>query len=171
MSAIAFISMPTADARAYQAGALDANGQKPERHISNGTGVPCRHCQRDVAADEPYLILAYRPFPQAQPYAEIGPIFLHAEPCDRYPVTGEMPAMFVKRERYLLKGYRADDRICYGTGQIVASAEVAAAAARILARDEVAYVHVRSALNNCYQCRIERMSRPQAAGISDQLQA
>ena len=76
MSAITFISMPTADARAYQAGALDANGQKPERHISNGTGVPCRHCQRDVATDEPYLILAYRPFPQAQPYAEIGPIFL-----------------------------------------------------------------------------------------------
>ena len=79
--------------------------------------------------------------------------------------------MFAKRERYLLKGYRVDDRICYGTGQIVASAEVPAAAARILARDEVAYVHVRSAVNNCYQCRIDRMSRPQAAGISDQLQA
>ena len=171
MSSITFITMPTDVARAHQAGAPDANGQKPERHISDGTGVPCRHCQRDVAADEPYLILAYCPFPRAQPYAEIGPIFLHAEPCDRYPVTGEMPAMFLKRERYLLKGYRADDRICYGTGQIVPSAEVPAAAARILARDEVAYVHVRSALNNCYQCRIDRMSRPQAAGISDPLQA
>ena len=79
--------------------------------------------------------------------------------------------MFLKREHYLLKGYRADDRICYGTGQIVASAEVPAAAARILARDEVAYVHVRSALNNCYQCLIDRMSQPQAAGISDPLQA
>jgi Protein of unknown function (DUF1203) len=117
------------------------------------------------------LILAYRPFPRAQPYAEIGPIFLHAEPCDRYPAPGEMPAMFLKREHYLLKGYRADDRICYGTGQVVASAEVPAAAARILARDDVAYVHVRSALNNCYQCRIDRMSGPQAAGISDPLQA
>jgi hypothetical protein len=63
MSAITFISMPTDVARAYQAGALDANGQKPERHTSRGTGVPCRHCQRDVAADEPYLILAYSPFP------------------------------------------------------------------------------------------------------------
>lgn len=171
MSAITFISMPTDVARAYQAGALDANGPKPERHISSGTGVPCRHCQRDVAADEPYLILAYSPFPRVQPYAEIGPIFLHAEPCDRYPVSDEMPAMFLKRERYLLKGYLADDRICYGTGQIVASADVPAAAARILARDDVAYVHVRSALNNCYQCRIERASRPHAAGISDPLQA
>lgn len=163
MSAITFVSIPTDLARAYQAGALDANGQKPERHISRGTGAPCRHCQRDVAAGEPYLILAYSPFPRVQPYAEIGPIFLHAEPCDRYPVSGEMPAMFLKREHYLLKGYLADDRICYGTGQIVASADVPAAAARILTRDDVAYVHVRSALNNCYQCRIERASRPQAS--------
>jgi hypothetical protein len=110
MSAITFIAMPTDVARAHQAGAPDANGQKPERHVSDGTGVPCRHCQRDVAADEPYLILAYRPFPRAQPYAEIGPVFLHAEPCDRYPVTGEMPAMFLKREHYLLKGYRGGHR-------------------------------------------------------------
>ena len=65
MSAITFIAMPTDVARAHQAGAPDANGQEPERHISGGTGVPCRHCQRDVAADEPYLILTYRPFPGA----------------------------------------------------------------------------------------------------------
>jgi hypothetical protein len=45
------------------------------------------------------------------------------------------------------------------------------AAARILARDEVAYARVRSALNNGYQCRIDRASRPQAAGIRDPLQA
>ena len=30
------------------------------------------------------------------------------------------------------------------------------AAARILASGDVAYVHVRSAYNNCFQCRIER---------------
>ena len=55
-----------------------------------------------------YLILAYRPFDEAQPYAEVGPIFLHAEPCERYPVTGETPAMFLQRERYLLKGYHPE---------------------------------------------------------------
>ena len=156
MNSVRFVSLPTEIARAYQVGAPDANGQKPERHISDGDGVPCRHCQRDVAAGEAYLILAYRPFDAAQPYAEVGPIFLHAEPCERYPVTGEPPAMFLQRESYLLKGYHPNDRIYYGTGRIVPSAEVAAAAAEILARPDVAYVHVRSALNNCYQCRIER---------------
>ena len=157
MLPIQFTSMPSEVARAYQAGAADANGQVPERHISDGDGVPCRHCQRDVAAGEPYLILAHRPFPEPQPYAEVGPIFLHAEPCERYPATAETPAMFMKPgRRYLLKGYHPNDRIFYGTGQIVEPQEVAAAASRILERPGVAYVHVRSALNNCFQCRIDR---------------
>jgi hypothetical protein len=157
MSDVQFTSMSTEEARASHAGAPDANGQRPERHISDGDGVPCRHCQRDVAAGEPYLILAYRPFPEVQPYAEVGPIFLHAEPCERYAPTGETPSMFMRAgRRYLLKGYRANDRICYGTGQIVEPGEVAGAARAILERPDVAYVHVRSALNNCFQCRIDR---------------
>ena len=156
MTELRFISMPTEEARAFWAGGADANGHRPEVHISKGGGVPCRHCQRDVAEGEPYLILAYRPFAEAQPYAEVGPIFLHAEPCERYPETDAVPAMFLKRDSYLLKGYGADERIVYGTGRIVPSKGMNAAAAEILAREDVSYVHVRSALNNCYSCRIER---------------
>lgn len=156
MTEISFSSMPTAEAEAFWAGGADANGQAPEVHVSAGDGVPCRHCQQDVAEGARYLILAYSPFPRPQPYAEIGPIFLHAEPCRRYPATERVPAMFLARESYLLKGYGGDDRIVYGTGQIVPSAELDSAAAGILARDDVDYVHVRSALNNCFSCRIDR---------------
>ena len=156
MTDIRFTSMPTRQAEAYRVGALDANGHRPENHISGGDGVPCRHCQRDVAEGEPYLILAYRPFPRPQPYAEIGPIFLHADSCRRYPDSDRVPAMFLERESYLLKGYGADDRIVYHTGRIVGSAEIATAASAILDRDEVTYVHVRSALNNCFSGRIDR---------------
>ena len=49
-----------------------------------------------------------------------------------------------------------DDRIVYGTGQVVASAELEAEAEKIFALPGVTYVHVRSAQNNCYTCRIER---------------
>ncbi|HTN97153.1 MAG TPA: DUF1203 domain-containing protein [Nordella sp.] len=157
MSAVAFIALDTEEVRALQMGAADANGQKPERHISDGDGVPCRHCQRDVGKGESYLILNYRPFPALQPYAESGPIFLHAEPCERYALTQEAPDMFFKNgRRYLIKGYYANDRIAYGTGTIVEPHDMAAAAAKILERSDIAYIHVRSALNNCYQLRIER---------------
>ena len=55
---------------ALQRGGPDAYGMPPERRISDGDGVPCRHCLRTVAAGKDYLVLAYRPFPEFQPYAE-----------------------------------------------------------------------------------------------------
>ncbi|HUQ35267.1 MAG TPA: DUF1203 domain-containing protein, partial [Aestuariivirga sp.] len=119
-------------------------------------GVPCRHCLQDVAAGEGYLILAYRPFPALQPYAETGPIFLHAKACRRADDAQETPAMLARRMAHLIKGYSSDDRIVYGTGKIVPSAALDAEAANILKREDVAYVHVRSSVNNCYTCRIER---------------
>ncbi len=156
MTSIKYNAMPTSEARSFQAGAADAHGQEPERHISSGSGVPCRHCLRDVAEGEAYLILAYRPFPELQPYAETGPIFLHADPCERSQGQHETPPMLMKRAAHLIKGYGRDDRIVYGTGKIVTSPELSSSAAAILERSDVAYVHVRSALNNCYTCRIDR---------------
>jgi hypothetical protein len=156
MNRINYAAMPTHEAQAYREGAADAYGKPPERRISDGSGVPCRHCLRDVVEGDAYLILAYRPFPELQPYAETGPIFLHAEPCERAADQSDTPAMLMKRAAHLIKGYGADDRIVYGTGKIVASPELSLSAAAILERPDVAYMHVRSALNNCYTCRIDR---------------
>lgn len=161
MPTLRFVAMSTDTAEAYRAGASDANGQPADRRISDGSGIPCRHCLEDVAAGEPYLVLAYRPFPAPQPYAETGPVFLHAGPCRRYDEDADMPAMFRKRERFLLRCYGHDDRIVYGTGGVVATAELEREAAALLERPEVAYLHVRSAAYSCYQCRVEH------AAISD----
>ncbi len=156
MTELRFIALATETVRALQAGSPDANGRAPERDISDGSGVPCRHCLHDVAAGEPFLVLAHRPFPEAQPYAETGPIFLHAEPCARHGEAAEVPALFLSRAQALIRGYGKDDRIVYGTGQVVASAEIGAVARDLLAAPEVAYLHLRSASNNCYQCCIQR---------------
>lgn len=156
MTGLRFVALTTETVRALQSGAADANGQAPERHVSDGNGVPCRHCLTDVAEGAPFLILAHRPFPKAQPYAETGPIFLHAEPCERHGETADVPALFRNRAQALIRGYGTDDRIVYGTGRVVASSEIAVAARALLERPEVAYLHLRSATNNCYQCRIER---------------
>ena len=155
MSEFCIVAMPSEAAARFRDGGLDANGQAPERHISDGDGVPCRHCLTDVAKGEAYLILAYRPFPRPQPYAEIGPIFLHADACRRYEER-PIPAMLLARERILIRGYGADDRIVYGTGKVIPTADLAAAAADLLRRPEIAYAHLRSASNNCFQCRLER---------------
>ncbi|MEM8632514.1 MAG: DUF1203 domain-containing protein [Pseudomonadota bacterium] len=151
-----FLPLPTNDVRALQAGRADANGQSPETLISDGAGIPCRHCLQEVPAGKPYLILAYRPFPKAQPYAEVGPIFLCADTCAPHADGAALPEILGTSPDYLLKGYGADDRIVYGTGQVTPREALRDTAEAILARPDVEYVHVRSARNNCYQCRIDR---------------
>jgi hypothetical protein len=151
---IRFSAMPTDTVRALQNGGPDANGQVPEISVSTGPGNPCRHCLDNVPEGQPMLILAYRPFPALQPYAETGPIFLCAGECARYEAG--QPAIFAGTSGYLIKGYGADDRIVYGTGRVVPSATMEAEAEDIFRDPRVAYVHVRSARNNCYQCRIDR---------------
>lgn len=155
MPAIRFTAMPTETAAALWHGARDAYDQAPERTISPGEGMPCRHCLGFIAAGESMLVLAYRPFPQLQPYAETGPIFLHGAPCPRYEAIEVLPPMLASPD-YILRGYDEHDRIVYGTGAVTPTEQIAERAAVLLDRPEIAYVHVRSARNNCYQCRIDR---------------
>ncbi len=152
---IRFTALPTDQVRALQRGAPDAYGSAPERQLSDGDGVPCRHCLKNVAAGEEYLILAYRPFPALQPYAETGPIFLHARECERAEESDALPEILASRD-YIVRGYSADDRIVYGSGAVVPTSEIRERAAALLARPDIAYVHTRSGRNNCYQCRIDR---------------
>lgn len=151
---IRFTALPTETVRALQAGGPDAHGQMPERRTSDGAGVPCRHCLQQVPAGRDYLILAHRPFPAPQPYAETGPIFLCADPCTAGGGDA-LPAMLASAQ-YIVRGYGPDDRIVYGTGGVVPTPAIPDRAADLLARAGVAYVHVRSAANNCYQVRIDR---------------
>jgi hypothetical protein len=152
---IRFVALETALVRRLRDGGPDANGQTPERGVTPADGYPCRHCLGPIGKGEPYLTLALRPFPAPQPYAEIGPVFLHAGDCPRGGGDAGIPG-FLDSPRYMVRGYGADDRIVYGTGTIEATQDIPAAAAEKFLNPSVRYLHVRSASNNCYHCRIER---------------
>lgn len=156
MIPIQFTALATELVHAYQNGMVDANGQKPEQYISNGSGTPCRHCLQPIGLGEPYLVLAHRPFPAPQPYAEVGPIFLHAETCTPYVRETAVVPPILDSEQYIVRGYNEHDKIIYGTGAVVPTTEIPQAAAQLLADSTVAYLHVRSSTNNCFQCRIDR---------------
>ena len=151
-----FTPIPTNTVRALQSGGPDFYGQAPEQTISDGEGNPCRHCLKNTPKDEPMLILSYRPFPEDQPYAEVGPIFLCGNACEAAEPSDELPEILRSSPDYLIKGYTADHRIKYGTGNIVTSEQLISACTRIFVDESVAYIHVRSARNNCYQCRVSR---------------
>lgn len=151
---ITFTALPTATVRALQSGGPDAYGLTPERRISDGDGNPCRHCLRMIPKGAGMLVLAHRPFPALQPYAETGPIFLCADPCTQG--GGDEPPAILASPDYILRGYGADDRIVYGSGAVVPTAALTDRARHLLANPAIAYLHVRSARNNCYQLRIDR---------------
>ena len=149
-----FTPISTAIVRAYQAGGVDANGQVPERAVSDGGGNPCRHCLNLIPDGSDMLTLAHRPFPTLQPYAELGPIFLCAETC----VAGggaDVPGILAP-PHYILRGCSAADRIVYGSGAVVPTVRIATEAEARFLDDKIAYLHVRSARNNCFQVRIDR---------------
>ncbi len=151
---IRFTPIPTDLVRAYQAGGVDANGQVPEWAVSDGQANPCRHCLKMIPNGAVMLILAHRPFPAPQPYAELGPIFLCAIACEAGGGAGVPQVM--ESPDYIMRGYGANDRIVYGTGAVVPTDTIMREAERRLADPHVAYLHVRSARNNCYQVRIDR---------------
>lgn len=137
-----------------RSGAPDANGQTALTRVAEGVANPCRHCLDLIAEGEDKLVLSYRPFDTVQPYAETGPIFLHARPCTRYE-SARLPVWFDFLDPAIVRGYDRDDWIRYDTGKVVPGPRIDATCRDILADAGVAYVHIRSRFN-CFQCRVDR---------------
>lgn len=149
-----YVPLPTDAVRAMQAGGPDAYGRPPERQVSDGT-VGCRHCLRNIAEGDDCLLVAVRPFGALQPYAETGPLYLCARPCAPAPAGAAMPEL-LDSPSYILRGYDARERIIYGTGGVTATDGIDARLTSLLNRQDVAFVDIRSAANNCFQCRVTR---------------
>jgi uncharacterized protein DUF1203 len=146
--------IPTEGCERIWRGGVDANGQPALVRIADGRANPCRHCLELIREGDEKLVLAHRPFDGLHPYAETGPIFLHATPCDRYE-SGVVPPWFDYLDPAIVRGYGEDHWIRYDTGNVVRGKEITRACETILDDVTVAYVHVRSKYN-CFQCRIDR---------------
>jgi hypothetical protein len=116
------------------------------------TGYPCRHCLRFAKPGERLILFPYASIPAGHPYSETGPIFVHAEPCERYRATHEYPDD--------LRGGRAFR--AYNTRYGMIDAEVAdgsepeAIVEKLLQNPETAFVDARSVTRGCYTFRIQR---------------
>ena len=127
----------------WQAGVPNADGHPPGRHVTAAGTGPRRDCLGEIAGGAPYLILAHRPFPKPQPYAEVGPIFLCAAPCARYDGPA-VPPLFLTWRAIMIRGYGADNRIVYGSGQVIPPRSIRATSKYQLGQPAIAYLHLRS---------------------------
>lgn len=148
-----FHPIPTAHVARIRADKTDSNGQPVETPVSNGDGILCRHCMQNIPKGETYLVLGYRPFEGLNPYTETGPLFFCTHDCTSFEPSAEVPEALDAPD-FIVRGYSAEERIVYGTGKVTQTPRIPQYAADLLSRSDVAFVDIRSAKNNCFQCRV-----------------
>src|SRR5881398_2709109 len=71
--------------------------------VDSPRGYPCRHCLGWAQPGEQMILFPFAAIPAGHPYSESGPIFVHADSCERYRTTTEYPAEF--REGRAVRAY------------------------------------------------------------------
>src|SRR6266404_2432180 len=116
-------------------------------------GYPCRHCFRWAQPGERMILFPFAAIPPGRPYSESGPIFVHAEACERYRATEEFPAAF--REGRVLRAYNSQHDMI--AAEVANGVGPEALIERFLQMPETAFIHVRSASCGCYTMEVERV--------------
>jgi hypothetical protein len=146
---LAYLPIPDEIAALARQTLLDGYGH--QLHVERNQ-APCRSCLRISKEPEDLILLSYQPLPDTNPYAEIGPIFIHAHECAPYR-SCEFPADFLERE-LVVRAYNLDARIADAV--VTAPGHAAGASAAFLADDRIAEVHVRHRSYTCFAFKVVR---------------
>ena len=114
--------------------------------------APCRHCLHWAQPGERVILFPYAAIPSGHPYSETGPIFVHADKCQRYSLTSEYPADF--RNGRVLRAY--DSKYNIIDARIVDGSEPEAVIESLFQNPETTFVDVRSVTRGCFTFRIQR---------------
>jgi hypothetical protein len=116
-------------------------------------GYPCRHCLRFAKPGEGVILFSYASIPHDHPYSETGPIFVHAENCQRYSATDEYPADF--RNGRAFRAYDANYNMI--DAEVANGREPEAVIETLFQNPETAFVDARSVSRGCFTFRIQRV--------------
>src|SRR5215469_1407311 len=139
---LVFEPIPTTTLQQIRAAGADEAGNDLTVRADTEGGSPLRCCLPESAPGERVLLIAYTPPGTRGAYAERGPVFIHAQPCDGYLPPHEYPPALRHRQQ-VVRAYDRDGRIADG---VLASDDEHATTVigELLARPDVALVHVRN---------------------------
>jgi hypothetical protein len=121
---------------------------------ATGEGEPLRCCLRYARAGEPLALISYAPFRQRSPWREVGPVYVHADPCEGPREPGVPTGL--SRGPLLLRTYRADGSMDYAHHTLIGAEAVEPMLRDLLAHPDVATVHVRTVLPQCFLYAVTR---------------
>jgi hypothetical protein len=119
--------------------------------VDSPQSSPCRHCLRWAQPGERVILFPYSAIPSGHPYSETGPIFVHANECQRYSAANEYPADF--REGRVFRAYDSNYNII--DAEIVNGSEPEAVIRTLFQNGETAFIDVRSVTRGCFTFRVE----------------
>jgi Protein of unknown function (DUF1203) len=153
MTRLRFLPIDDDTVRAVRATLRDAHGNALHVQESDDPGAPCRSCLRLTPRGTRLILFAHRPFATNGPYAETGPVFVHAEACEPYRTSAEFPADFRPRQ-LVFRAYDANGAI--RDAELAAGNDAEATLARLFGDPAVERVHVRNPAAGCFDFAVER---------------
>lgn len=141
----------------------DGFGHAVEVSLAGETGYgPCRCCLKQFQPGEKRLLFSYAPVNAANPYDEVGPVYIH-EDCSTYEDNSAFPPE--------VKNGRLPVRLvlrCYNRGKRMILArfikdnnEVEKMITELFADPLIEFIHIRNAV---YQCFIAEIRKDQGTG-------
>jgi Protein of unknown function (DUF1203) len=145
--ALTFEAIPVAELAEIRAAGRDEAGNSLTVQADNG-GSPVRCCLRETRPGERVMLIAYTPPGTAGAYAERGPVFVHADPCEGYPTPRRYPPG-LRHRMQVVRAYDRQGRIADGV-LAADGLQAEAVIAEMLARPDVELVHLRNVGYGCY---------------------
>jgi hypothetical protein len=132
----------------------DTSGNPFTAFPATGDGEPLRCCLRFARAGEQIALISYAPFVEQSVWREVGPVYVHAESC-----AGHRPDHLPDELRQgpaLLRTYLADGSMDYEHNTLVGDEDLEPVLDRLLDEPDVATVHVRTVLPQCFLYAVTR---------------
>jgi Protein of unknown function (DUF1203) len=145
--ALTFEAVPAAELAEIRAAGRDEAGNSLTVQADNG-GSPVRCCLRETRPGERVMLIAYTPPGTAGAYAERGPVFVHADPCEGYPTPRRYPPG-LRHRMQVVRAYDRQGRIADGV-LAADGLQAEAVIAEMLARPDAGLVHLRNVGYGCY---------------------
>jgi hypothetical protein len=123
--------------------------------VDEEAGTPVRCCLREAHVGERVALISWRPLREAPDsvYAEVGPVFVHADDCPGYHDEGSYPEGFRHRDQVLRSYASTGDML---DAVVTEGAAAEEAIARLLTNPQAAVVHSRNVKAGCYMFAVYR---------------
>jgi hypothetical protein len=115
--------------------------------------APCRHCLRTIQPAERRVLFTYDRFTGKESLPQPGPVYIHADGCQRYAEDASFPEELRNSPRTVeayAPGRQLKEQEYVNDGCFEPVIE------KLLRNSEVDYLHVNSTTAGCFTFRIER---------------